>query len=86
MKTTKPPSKKPRAASADTFTLSITLGNAAMQSPADVATALHRIARVLETSEGTTVAGGSVIDTNGNKVGTWFGSFPSDPSTTDGDA
>ena len=53
------------------FTLSITLGNDAMRTPADIATALHRVARILETSDGETR--GTIRDANGNTVGSWKG-------------
>jgi hypothetical protein len=53
------------------FQLNITLGNASMQSPADVADALVSAARKVR-SAGDWPAEGRVFDVNGNTVGTWF--------------
>lgn len=51
------------------FTLTIKLGNAAMQDPADVAHALQTLAfRLRDEGFGT---GGRIRDENGNTVGTW---------------
>jgi hypothetical protein len=49
------------------FTLTITLGNDAMQTPEDVAAALETIAVQLRTGIDTKV----ILDANGNKIGTW---------------
>lgn len=51
-----------------TFTLEIQLGNAAMQTPEDVALALRELAERLEGSGPTE---GMVRDENGNTVGRW---------------
>lgn len=58
---------------ADTFTLSIRLGNEAMQTGADVAEQLHRAAGILgEYYEALTPGlNSSVYDQNGNRVGEW---------------
>jgi len=50
----------------NTFTLTINMGNDAMQTPEDVAEALRDAARDIET-------GGKefIYDINGNKVGLW---------------
>lgn len=61
---------------AETFTLKITLGNAAMRTPLDVADALRRAAAGVERGE----ESGTIRDVNGNTVGTWRG------APTDGDA
>jgi hypothetical protein len=54
------------------FTLTIELGNDAMQTDEDVARALHRCASWLE--ENSTMfeqTRGWVVDANGNTVGSW---------------
>ena len=50
----------------NTFTLTITLGNDAMQDKYDVARALESLAGELGYRDS-----GSVVDDNGNTVGTW---------------
>jgi hypothetical protein len=62
-----------------TFVLAIELGNDAMVSARDVAYALARVARILETdgtgygpgAELTDDDSGQVRDVNGNSVGSW---------------
>ena len=49
------------------FTLEITLGNDAMQTPEDITDALRRTARKLEAGYRT----GSIMDLNGNSVGSY---------------
>ena len=51
----------------NTFKLSIRLGNEAMQTPEDVATALEKIAEDLRNGR----TGNTMFDENGNNVGTW---------------
>lgn len=54
------------------FELRITLGNAAMLTPQDVADALGRVARQLRDREPEDVwVGGNIRDFNGNRVGEW---------------
>ena len=57
----------------DAFTLSIALGNEAMESVEDVAQALLDLGRKLarEQEAGTCAQGGAVLDRNGNTVGHW---------------
>ena len=52
-----------------TFTLHIELGNDAMQTPADVARVLHRLADGLANVE--FGGGGRIPDVNGNTIGRW---------------
>jgi hypothetical protein len=52
------------------FTLNIELGNAAMESPQDVAAALRKVADRLERIE-SVEANGRIGDLNGNTVGSW---------------
>lgn len=54
----------------DTFTLTIELGNDAMQAPEDVARALRRVAVDVERVEFTPLPV-HVRDANGNTVGRW---------------
>jgi len=61
-----------------TFTLSITLGNDAMQTPAEIADRLSHVAMVLTSREvagypfsAAVVSDGTFRDTNGNTVGEW---------------
>lgn len=54
-----------------TFTLKIKLGNDAMQTGLDVADALTRIARRIESDDELAPDCGKVMDTNGNSVGNW---------------
>lgn len=55
-----------------TITLTINLGNDAMQSPQNVAEALNRVAeRMWHKSQFFTDEGGTVLDVNGNAVGAW---------------
>jgi hypothetical protein len=51
----------------DEFKVKITLGNAAMETAEDVATALHEVAERLKDGE----TEGTIMDDNGNKVGTF---------------
>jgi len=53
----------------NTFTLTIKLGNAAMSEPEDVAEALTRAAGLIQ--EYGFDAPKSLIDQNGNRVGSW---------------
>lgn len=56
------------------FTLTITLGNDAMQTPDDVAAALAHVAHRVRASDAwgdPTHAGHLVLDDNGNRVGEW---------------
>ena len=53
------------------FTLTITLGNDAMQLPEDVADALRRVADKLPTSFAAADEG-IIRDLNGNNVGDWI--------------
>ena len=55
-----------------TFTLTITLGNAAMQTRADVGEALMNIGENVAFSVGDT---GTIRDANGNTVGSWKGDW-----------
>lgn len=58
----------------ESFELKIVMGNAAMQTPADVAEALYQLARGLETWDvwPELISDGFVKDANGNRVGTWI--------------
>ena len=51
----------------DEFTLTIALGNEAMQTTDDVAAALIEVANKLLAGQ----AGGFILDANGNPVGEW---------------
>ena len=51
------------------FTLRITLGNEAMQTPEDVAASLRDIANRLDW--GMYRRSGEILDMNGNRVGEW---------------
>lgn len=53
----------------DTFVLRIELGNDAMQTPADIAAALRKLANDLE--RGFSTRYGTLRDVNGNTVGSW---------------
>ena len=55
------------------FTLEIELGNAAMQSPDDVAESLRQVSDLLKHNErfGTTTDTARIFDDNGNTVGEW---------------
>lgn len=59
----------------DTFTLTINLGNDAMQDMRDISHAVHELARRLDEFGGVDAlpnsAGGPIRDINGNKVGRW---------------
>jgi hypothetical protein len=60
----------------DKFTLEITLGNDAMQTPADVRNALMKIANRLERGQDPYSPfegedSGKIMDGNGNSVGKW---------------
>lgn len=52
-----------------TFTLTIELGNDAMQTGADVARALREVA---DRAEWSLVGHMAIMDDNGNRVGSWF--------------
>lgn len=59
-----------------TFTLTIELGNDAMQTYGDLARAISGVGHKLLISTGgscpvTRVDGGKIMDANGNSVGTW---------------
>ena len=49
------------------FTLTIQMGNAAMQTGEDVADVLHNVASDLLTGR----TSGTIMDANGNTVGSW---------------
>ncbi len=55
------------------FTLTITLGNDAMQTLGDVADALARVSRYVEAHAWDIIPGESrgIFDENGNRVGEW---------------
>lgn len=53
------------------FTLSIHMGNDAMQTPADLAEALRELAGKLSGYGNITPGSGSIRDINGNNVGVW---------------
>lgn len=55
------------------FTLTITLGNDAMQTLGDVADALARVSRYIDTHQGDIIPGESrgIFDANGDRVGEW---------------
>jgi hypothetical protein len=60
----------------DKFTLEITLGNDAMQTPADVRNALRKVADRLERDQDAYSPfegedSGKIMDGNGNSVGKW---------------
>jgi hypothetical protein len=54
------------------FSLKITLGNEAMQTPDDVAAALRQVADRLDGTAFVEHDGAKIRDTNGNTVGLWF--------------
>lgn len=55
-----------------TFTLTIELGNDAMQDYGDIASALRTLARrISNNGEAVLVDGGKIMDANGNSVGSW---------------
>ena len=58
---------------AENFNLTIRLGNDAMQSPADVAGALQKLADRFADTGGAAMTGedGTILDLNGNDVGGW---------------
>ena len=58
------------------FTLSITLGNEAMETADDIATALEMVAGRLHDC----CTAGSIYDTNGNKVGQFKASYEEEHS------
>ena len=53
------------------FTLEIKLGNEAMQTGADIAELLRRLAGLVEDYGPSNVAAGNLRDVNGNSVGSW---------------
>lgn len=53
------------------FKLTIKLGNAAMQTPDDVAEALRKLAAKMDHTEFSGLEFGSIRDVNGNTVGSW---------------
>lgn len=55
----------------DTFTLTIELGNAAMQDGRDVAHLMRQLASAIEDNDFTRVDGGRCLDINGNTVARW---------------
>jgi hypothetical protein len=55
----------------DLFTLTITVGNDAMQTRRDIAKALRAVAERLASPYGETTDDGAIFDLNGNKVGRW---------------
>lgn len=55
----------------DTFTLTIELGNEAMQTGYDVADLLRELASKIEDDDFTRVDGGRCRDINGNTVARW---------------
>lgn len=61
---------------APTFSIEITLGNAAMQTQEDVAAALERVAKRLKGGD----EEGSIKDINGNTVGNFAGDFETEGS------
>lgn len=65
---------------ASRFTLTITLGNAAMQTPDHVAGALREVADGIEAGR---ELDGTVPDANGNTVGSYSGTLPSDGDPDD---
>lgn len=57
-----------------TFTLTIELGNEAMQDATDIGDALHNVAASLHSGESSNIAdhqSGVIFDVNGNRVGGW---------------
>ena len=54
-----------------TFTLTIELGNDAMQNASDVARALRKLAGKIDLREFDKIDGGKIMDVNGNSVGEW---------------
>lgn len=54
-----------------TFKLKIEVGNAAMETTADVAEALHAVARKIGDTNQTEGESGRILDYNGNPVGTY---------------
>jgi hypothetical protein len=57
----------------DEFTLTIRLGNDAMQTGGDVAEALRKLADRIDTyRDGSFGANGRIMDANGNDVGEWM--------------
>ncbi len=65
--------QRKRSKSVDRFTLTIELGNAAMQSPMDIAAALRKLAvRLSREYNGLNLPdSGKIMDLNGNSVGNW---------------
>lgn len=55
----------------DTFTLTVELGNAAMQDGRDVAGLLRELASKIEDDDFTRAYGGKCRDINGNTVARW---------------
>lgn len=53
------------------FTLTIKMGNSAMQTVDDIAEVLRKVAKRIEGSGNTGEDFGPIMDTNGNKVGEW---------------
>ena len=55
------------------FTLTIRLGNDAMQTGGDIADALHKVAERIDTHRGGEIDSGvgRIMDDNGNHVGDW---------------
>ncbi len=55
----------------DKFTLTITLGNEAMQTGSDIAALLRRLASKIDNQDANQLTGGKLMDLNGNCVGKW---------------
>jgi hypothetical protein len=53
------------------FSLTIELGNDAMQNASDVARALRKLAGKIDLREFDKIDGGKIMDVNGNSVGEW---------------
>jgi hypothetical protein len=64
------------------FTMSISSGNSGMQSAADVARALRQVADRLDAGDADTYPHG-VRDINGNTVGTWSLTLPTETGDDD---
>lgn len=64
------------------FNLSIRLGNAAMDSPEDIAAALRKVAEKVESNlyipESDSSEVNRILDLNGNNVGNWVVRFDKD--------
>lgn len=65
------PWNQPEPADPPEFTMTIELGNAAMETPEDVADALRRAADVIEGASVEVGEEAAIRDLNGNAVGRW---------------